>query len=369
MKSFLFITFIIISLSSLADSGIFYSDGGNLFPVQETSISMQKEILHFKYTPEGLEVNVFFEFNNPGETRTEIVGFVVPKSMSYEKDEYNFDVEKEMRHQYVYDFIAAQNGNILPYKVTKYESRGFETDIDGVEDMDIIYYFNVTFEPGVTKLYNHFIFKGSSYSGNESFMYKLKTGKMWAGQTIGDFTMIIDAGSKWFVIPATLSKNIAAMAYEINGVGKISEMQVDHNKIHAYITSGYLSMHCTDLKPDFDINLSFMGLQSMYYNFLENYTNDFNIELPGLHWIIGSDKAESYENQFEGITDEAIQDMINFVYAIHGYTFGGKDFYHYFEKFSWYVPNPQLSENDIAFTVEEQAFLTALINERTNRRN
>ncbi|PLW92071.1 MAG: hypothetical protein C0592_12575 [Marinilabiliales bacterium] len=366
MKSFLLIALVLLSFSTYADSGIFYSEGGNLFPVQETSISMQKEILRFTYTPEGLVVDVFFEFNNPGETRTEIVGFVVPPCMTYEDIDFNFDVEKEMRHPYVYDFIAAQNGSILPYKVTKYESRGFSTTIDGVEERDVIYYFNVTFEPGVTKLYNHYVFKGSKYR-NEDFLYRLKTGKMWANQTIEDFTMIIDASGQWFELPATLSKSIAAMAYEINGVGKISEIQGDPNKIHAYLTCGYLSLHCTNLKPDYDINLSFKSLSSKYYDFSEIYTNDFNIELPSLHWIIGSDDAKRYEGEFEGITLEAIQDMINFVYSIHGYTFGGKDFYHYFEKFSWYIPNPQLSENDIKFTVEEQAFLTALINERAKR--
>lgn len=191
MKSIVLITLILISFSSFADTGIFYSEGGNLFPIQETSISMQKEVLNFTYTPEGLEVDVFFEFNNPGERRTEIVGFVVPRSMD-NRDDFD-NVEKTKRHPFVYDFMAVQNGEILPYEVTRYKSRGFNSEIEGVMDLDVIYYFTVSFEPGITKLYNHYVFKGFHSKGDESFSYKLKTGSMWAGQTIGDFTMTIDA--------------------------------------------------------------------------------------------------------------------------------------------------------------------------------
>lgn len=369
MKSFLFISILVISISSFADTGIFYSEGGNLFPIQETSISMQKEILHFTYTPEGIKVDVFFEFYNPGETRTEIVGFVIPKSMSYTEDDYNSDIEKTKRHPFVYDFMTAQNGKILPYEVTRYESRGFNTDIDGVRDLDIIYYFNVTFEPGVTNLYNHYVFKGGVLSnGNENFIYKLKTGKMWANQTIGDFTMIIDAEKKWIEIPTTLSKSIASMDYEINGIGKTGNHPRIESRKYAYLLSGFLNLHVTNLKPDFDIYLTVNGLASYYYDFSETYCKENTDLLPSLHWVIGSEEVSVYENQFEGIEDIAIQDMINFLYAIHGYNFNGNDVADYFTQFTWYIPDPQLNAKDIKFTLEEQVFLTALVTERTKRR-
>lgn len=366
MKPFLFISILVISISSFADTGIFYSEGGNLFPIQETSISMQKEVLHFKYTPEGLEVNVYFEFNNPGEARNEIVGFVVPDWWGGDIEHGDFDPEKELRHPYVYDFMVAQNNKILTYKVSQFSKKGFNTDIDGVKDNDYIYYFNLNFEPGVNKIYCHYTFKGSYYKGDESFLYRLKTGKMWANQTIGDFTMVIDAKKKWFEIPETLSKSVKKAPWKIEGIGKLNEKYPEYTL--AYIHSGFITLHMTNLKPDYDINLGFYGLISYYRNFEHIYCDGDNSKLPDFGWFIGSELADDYKEPLEKAEDNAIQDMINFLYAIHGYNFNGNDIADYFTQFTWYIPDPQLNAKDIKFTLKEQAFLTALVKERTKRR-
>ena len=78
MKLISYIIALLMPVLLCANDGMFMSEGGQLIPVKETSIEMQKEILYLKYTPLGIEVSVYFEFYNPGEARDEIVGFVTP---------------------------------------------------------------------------------------------------------------------------------------------------------------------------------------------------------------------------------------------------------------------------------------------------
>jgi len=57
------------------NDGAFYMAGNQLVPINETDISVKKEILYIKKTQEFAEVSVYYEFFNPKDEKEIIVGF------------------------------------------------------------------------------------------------------------------------------------------------------------------------------------------------------------------------------------------------------------------------------------------------------
>ena len=366
MKKLLFLFALLYSIIIYADSGIFYSDGGNLIPINESSIKMQKEILYLKFTPEGLEVSVYFEFNNPGETRNEIVGFVAPRWMSYEKED--FDPVKENRHPYINNFMVMVNNTVLPYKVTQYQGSGFSKDITGIKERDYIYYFYMSFNPGVTKLYHHYLFKGDQIKAGTSYLYRLKTGRMWAGGVIDDFELIIDASGYYLQIPEYLTEDKGPLDWQLSGIGKFN-VQKGEKKSYVFIHSGLLSMQIMNFKPAYDLKIISHGFSNMFLEFHESLSdeNNFSVNMYSLLNGLGSTKVERFDGLFKDLDKITLQSFINFVYACHGYMFSGSGSAEEFKQFTWYIPDPQLLASEIKFSPEEQAFLTALILERQKR--
>jgi len=67
MKGIIFLIFVIIGFNLFANDGSFYASGNNLIPLQETEISLKKELLKFYVRDyKWMSVEVNFEFYNPG---------------------------------------------------------------------------------------------------------------------------------------------------------------------------------------------------------------------------------------------------------------------------------------------------------------
>src|SRR5215468_10417296 len=59
-----------------ANDGTFTVNGNQLVPIQETSISVRKEILTItRKGKDDAEISVYYEFFNPGEAKELLVGF------------------------------------------------------------------------------------------------------------------------------------------------------------------------------------------------------------------------------------------------------------------------------------------------------
>ena len=64
------IILIFISYSSFANDGAFFAKGNQLIPINETQISVKKEILTLKKVRnQFIEVTVYYEFFNPNEDK------------------------------------------------------------------------------------------------------------------------------------------------------------------------------------------------------------------------------------------------------------------------------------------------------------
>ena len=75
MRNFILLYFLVFCIGVYANDGAFYMAGNQLVPINETDISVKKEILYIKKTQEFAEVSVYYEFFNPKETKEIIVGF------------------------------------------------------------------------------------------------------------------------------------------------------------------------------------------------------------------------------------------------------------------------------------------------------
>ena len=63
-------------ISLLGNDGLYLPHGGTIFPIKETKISMDKEILSFTVRDRIAFVDIQFEFNNPEDTARKLwIGF------------------------------------------------------------------------------------------------------------------------------------------------------------------------------------------------------------------------------------------------------------------------------------------------------
>ncbi|MCB1026052.1 MAG: hypothetical protein KDB79_16770, partial [Acidobacteria bacterium] len=158
-----------------ANDGVFYAQGGTLVPMQETQVSLKKEILKFYIVDyEFVDVDVNFDFYNPGEEKTVIVGFVTPPAMG--------DIDENGEHPRISNFTVNVNGKMVAFKIERMNQTSFKSaDDDEVAGYDYVYYFPVTFKKGLNKVLHTYRFQGGgSVETQRDFDYQITTGKRWA---------------------------------------------------------------------------------------------------------------------------------------------------------------------------------------------
>ena len=112
MKKFIFIPILKIRFKCLANEAEFYATGNTLVPLKENTVSLKKEILNLTRKEGWMQVDIYFEFFNPGPEKELLVGFVTPPA--------NGDVsDEEARHPFIKDFMVMSGDELLPYKVAK----------------------------------------------------------------------------------------------------------------------------------------------------------------------------------------------------------------------------------------------------------
>ena len=106
---------LLVSCPSLyANDGAFRGSGGNLIPIIDSSVSVQKEILTITRVNERfVEVDVYYEFLNEGEAKELLIGF---EAMSPSGDVTT--LPKGGEHPYISGFTVRVNDAIIGYKVS-----------------------------------------------------------------------------------------------------------------------------------------------------------------------------------------------------------------------------------------------------------
>ena len=167
-----------IVANSIANDGAYLSAGSVFYPIQETDISIEKEILTFKCRDRKVKVNVYFEFlNTDTVAKTMKVGFQVPVASGA-------DVPMEdKRSPLVENFLTMFEGKILPYqlKIASSEDGVLKNPEDvelDIEDSGVhVFVFDINFKPGINVIRHSYEgISNASVMSNEEYSYILTTG-------------------------------------------------------------------------------------------------------------------------------------------------------------------------------------------------
>jgi hypothetical protein len=338
---------------SHANDGAFYAAGNHLIPIQETTISVTKEILSMKkVNNDYIDVTVYYEFFNPGQERTITVGFEAGSPMgdvdgTPRKGEhpYLFDFTVQMNQQflkyaiaYVDDTLYARTGEIRSkdLKVLMKKSEGMD-----YQDFGYVYYFKANFKAGKNILQHTYRFHVSnSVDVRYSLRYVLTAAKRWGNKQIDDFTLILDMGEfETFNVYTSFFKSISP-AWTLTGTGK-SLLTTDP----AFIKFSE-SQDKTDPRPDTVLRFHIRKGLAIYQqkNFRPAGELDLFAETPSR--LMRENQylplsIDFYQNQFENTNDEFLRKVYrNVPFARREFIFQSNDLKSFFEKMDWYMPDP-----------------------------
>ena len=363
----LFLLLILMIMGAKANDGAFYSVGNHLIPISDSDIRAQKEILTITrvtdtaYWGSRFEVNVYYEFFNPGKAKDIIVGFEAPSCDAHVA--YGSLSDNYAKHPYIYDFKVVMNGENLPYQLAhvpyRYEgnyqfdySRYFEDYFkDGqMQDMTMeqyqaamdsifpdedeeeyfdwygylfyyVYHFNAHFNEGLNIIQHTYAFDGSALVGMDYiFDYILTAANRWANNGIDDFTLIVDMGERETFLCGI--DGVGNDEWTYSGKGKNGEFG-------RHVQSGALVLHKENFHPEGELKI---GKRSASF---EEPSLDLIKER---YVMIGDENGPDFKTL--EVTKEEKQILKNLPFAYRGYVFKKKPLWEFFESTDWYVPNP-----------------------------
>lgn len=357
--------FIILSLGLFANDGAYYTSGNQLIPINETDVSVTKEILQIiRINENEVKIIVDYVFFNPTNTKSIIVGFEAPSP--------NGDVigyPKEGKHPYIKEFTVLMNDKYLSYNTalvmdSNYNDNGHikskslneivDTNFDpNYPNFYYVNYFNATFKKGFNKIKHEYIFKlASSIENNYSINYILTAANRWANKQIDDFTLIVDLGD---YCDYNISRDFFTKFEGWSQANKLTD-----GIGHYYNTFNSNPMRVfTNNQPIVFKKLNFQPKGELYIyskrNILSLDITEFNYKNHPLDYDL---------NNFHFITstsDEASFKIIrNYPYARRGYIFKTKMIQAYYESQEWYVPNTNYIANFNELTEKEKKWLKEL---------
>ena len=259
------------------------------------------------------------------------------------------------------------NDVLLPYNVNYVENSGFNNEYFDANGGDYIYYFNVHFEPGLNVIRHHYVFHGSSGLNEIGFAYRLTTGTMWAGGVIGDFTLILDIPNEVLSIHNPKFNGKSYLPWMMQGLGNYAVEKDGVNKV--FLKSGLMQCNVKNFEPQSDLYINF----EPHHQYLGPVTKGTELFDTGvilnLFYFDPAENKALLKSDFQTLSDDEIQLLINFFYARKGYDFKTESIKDNFLKCIWYIPDPNLKMDDIKFNESEQIIIDLLNAERESRKN
>ncbi len=376
MKQLIVILFLtLLHLPLMANDGVYYTAGNQLVPLQETQISVKKEILTISLTDNGYaNIDVYYEFYNPSSTSKSI-------KMGFEADPpYNADYKfyEDGKHPYIKDFTVEMNNSKIQYHnaitipqkeniftpldLNEWQYNADETDSQlqnkGTKEytpFSYVYYFDATFKPGINKVHHTYSYKLSMVVGISWILeYKLSPAARWANKQIDDFTFIIKAETtaKHFI----LSKNIFGTDKKFEKVKGDYKMRTLPNSRYTEdasweitLRNGIIKMHITNFKPSEEHELSLSSADKYYsYNCPdEKYHFGAFYDRSCISYVLMSE----YMSNVIPIDKKFRQKICrNLPFAHRGHIFKDKQLKKYFENLFWYMPDSQYNDTTNDFT-------------------
>lgn len=343
----------ILTFSVFGNDGIYLTRGGVIYPIKETKISLDKEILSFTIRDKIAQVDIQFEFNNlENIERKLLVGFQAPTAAG--------DVSDQISNKnQITNFKILNGGQILNYQLKAAECEDCELKdpnefhFSQMEPGVFVYLFEMTFKPGINKVNHSYSFPASSNVEMDQFYnYILTTGAKWANGTINDLTVQIDMGTnKYFYVKDNFGQKAN---WSIIGSGKVTNKKFDYIDKDSCrmvrVLSGKLEINIKDLKPTKNIEFGIIN-ENSFISIPTDFEKIKNQNVLGLGDL----------NLDGTYTKDELKLLRNTIYAQYGYAFKSKDLQDYFSLFEWYMPDPNLTMEQIVLTEKEKKFLDEIL--------
>lgn len=385
-----------------ANDGAFYSKGNQLIPVNETTIRVQKEILKITRINDKnkygnlFQVDVYYEFFNPGKAKDIIVGFESPTP---DGNGYEGTLDEVYKgHPYIYDFKVVMNEKSLSYQLAhvpyKYEGNYQFNYTTGTEDyykdgrvqdmtkeqysvtmskiykdqeeyLDMIgyrfyyvYYFNAHFNEGLNVVKHTYTFKGSDLVMMDYlFDYILTAANRWANNGIDDFTLELNMGDREsFCVSPTFFKDTCEWSFTGKGKASIGTAMAEGVKScpKFHVQTGSIVFHKENFHPEGELHISRDSFYLFDFDYDKNDSKHQEAVLEALktqYYHLRTDLIIADDN--ESFSAEQKRVMKNIPFAYHGYVFEDKSLQQYFDSTEWYVPNPNYKSDMNSMSKDE----------------
>ena len=391
MKHLLSFLPLLIPFLAVANDGVYYANGNHLIPITETDISVRKEVLTITRMGDQFHVDVYYEFFNPAQAKTLLVGFEAADPYpGYPPDIY---VKAYPNHPYISNFTVEMNGKPLNYQVAhvnfssgdwvkrprlpKYYHDGqidtvnFQANLAVLRDsdwamnasIDYAYHFLAHFQPGLNIIHHTYQYKVSAVAGYDYYLhYVLTAANRWANHQIDDFTLILDMGDcQSFVVDPSFYNAIDE--WQIEGAGRKNTHKDTHLDIGPkawamfHIRHGKAVFHKANFHPNGELQL--YGTYYLYIHSSITKEEYFSIvaERYFCPWRRLQQDKYPFDLKALPFTRDERRILRNIPFAYRGYCFKNKDLQAFFSSTDWYLPDSTYTPDLEALTPEERRWI------------
>ena len=362
-KILLTILFCLLSIFTFANDWEFGSEGEHIIPLKGSNMSIKKEKITLKLTPDGMLVNVKFTFDNP-TAENKIVGFVTPESGNGEEEDETTKPKRKAEPLKIKNFKTTVNGKEVKSNVellSKLLSKGV-LDNNIIKEYtekektfyNYVYSFNADFKQGENVVEHSYFYTGSYGVYERDFEYVVTTISKWKNQTVEDFEIEIQPGTYFVRLPYTFWKDNKKIDWEIVGKGKMvtiapTKKSNDEDAtglerygiIYLKLNDGFVRYKTKNFSPNQDFYMTRMdNILGFEYGYPEGKVQGYKFKdkyFEILREVAYSNHSEIVDS-LKNLSDKDLDIVRNYPYALAGYDFARKDLKSYFSQFIWYSP-------------------------------
>ena len=362
-KILLAILFCFLSIFTFANDWEFGSEGEHIIPLKGSNMSIKKEKITLKLTPDGMLVNVKFTFDNP-TAENKIVGFVTPESGNGEEEDETTKPKRKAEPLKIKNFKTTVNGKEVKSNVellSKLLSKGV-LDNNIIKEYtekektfyNYVYYFNADFKQGENVVEHSYFYTGSYGVYERDFEYVVTTISKWKNQTVEDFEIEVHSGNYFVKLPYSFWKDNKKINWEVVGKGKMvtiapTKKSNDEDAtglerygiIYLKLNNGFVRYKTKNFSPNQDFYMTRMdNILGFEYEYPEGKVQGYKFKdkyFEILREVAYSDYSEIVDS-LKDLSDEDLDIVRNYPYAFAGHDFARKDLKDYFSQFIWYSP-------------------------------
>ena len=362
-KILLAILFCLLSIFTFANDWEFGSEGEHIIPLKGSNMSIKKEKITLKLTPDGMLVNVKFTFDNP-TAENKIVGFVTPESGNGEEEDETTKPKRKAEPLKIKNFKTTVNGKEVKSNVellSKLLSKGV-LDNNIIKEYtekektfyNYVYYFNADFKQGENVVEHSYFYTGSYGIYERDFEYVVTTISKWKNQTVEDFEIEVHPENYFVKLPYSFWKDNKKINWEVVGKGKMvtiapTKKSNDEDAtglerygiIYLKLNNGFVRYKTKNFSPNQDFYMTRMdNILGFEYEYPEGKVQGYKFKdkyFEILREVAYSDYSEIVDS-LKDLSDEDLDIVRNYPYAFAGHDFARKDLKDYFSQFIWYSP-------------------------------